>query len=419
MPLADLTIRNAKPGKKPIRLYDEKGLYLEIAPSGGKWWRLKYRFQGKEKRLSLGVYDDVSLAEAREACVAARKLIKNGVDPSANRKAQKATNTAQAANTFEVIAREWHAKFHPKPDDEYGKRILRAFERDIFPWIGGRPILEIEAPELLKALRRIEERGAIETAHRLRSKCGSVFRYAIATVRATRDPSADLKGAIPPAEGGHMAATTDPKRLAEILRAMDGYKGTLVVMSALRMAPLVFVRPGELRKARWAEIKLETGQWEFFIKKTKTDHIVPLCRQVLDILRVLKPLTGKSIYVFPGARSSVRPMSNNAVLAALRRMDIGTEEMCGHGFRAVARTILDEVLKVRPDYIEHQLGHAVRDPNGRAYNRTAFLPERHQMMQQWADYLDQLKAGDAVIPLPQHNVLGCCQATSETDPLAT
>ena len=407
MPLADLTLRYAKPGKKPVKLYDEKGLYLEIAPSGGRWWRFKYRFQGKEKRLSFGVYPEVSLAAAREACVDARKLLKQGVDPSAHRKAQKATNTAQAANTFEVIAREWHAKFHPKPDDEYGKRILRAFERDIFPWIGGCPILEIEAPGLLKVLRRIEERGAIETAHRIRSKCGSVFRYAIATGRATRDPSSDLKGAIPSPEGGHLAATTNPKRLAGILRAMDGYKGTLVVICALRLAPLVFVRPGELRTAGWAAIKLETAQWEYFIKKTKTDHIVPLSRQAMETLRVLKPLTGKSIYVFPGARSSARPMSNNAVLAALRSMGIEKEEMCGHGFRAVARTIMDEVLKVRVDYIEHQLGHAVRDPNGRAYNRTAFLPERHQMMQQWADYLDQLKASDADIPLPQHNVPGC------------
>jgi integrase len=290
-----------------------------------------------------------------------------------------------------VVAREWFAKYSSTWVDYHGDRILRRLERDIFPWIGHRPISEITAQELLSVIRRIEARGAVETAHRARSNCGQVFRYAVATGRAERDPSGDLKGAIPPAKGGHMAATTDPKHLSEILRAMDGYEGTLIVKCALRLAPLVFVRPGELRKAEWADIDLEAAEWRYLVTKTQTQHIVPLCAQALAILKEIQPLTGRGRYVFPGGRSIARPMSENAILAAMRRMGIAKEEMSGHGFRAVARTILDEVLGVRPDFIEHQLAHAVKDPNGRAYNRTAHLSERRKMMQQWADYLDGLK----------------------------
>jgi integrase len=399
MTLTDVSIRNAKPGDKTTKLSDGRGLYLEISPKGGKWWRLKYRFEGKEKRLSLGVYPDVSLKDARERRDAARKLVANGVDPSANRKAQKAAKAERSANSFEAVAREWYFKYSTTWVDQHGDRILKRFERDIFPWIGGRPIAEVTAPELLAVLRRIESRGAVETAHRARGNCGQVFRYAVATGRAERDPSGDLKGAIPPAIGAHMAATTDPRRLGEILRAMDGYEGTLIVKCALRLAPLVFVRPGELRKAEWADIDLEAGEWRYLVTKTQTQHVVPLCVQALGILRELNPLTGKGQFVFPSARGGGRPMSDNAVLAALRRMGIEKEEMSGHGFRAVARTILDEVLSFRPDFIEHQLAHAVRDPNGRAYNRTAHLVERRKMMQQWGDYLDKLKEGGSVIPL--------------------
>lgn len=402
MPLTDVTIRNAKAGDKTAKLFDERGLYLEISPNGGKWWRLKYRFEGKEKRLSLGVYPDVGLKEARERRDEARKLVADGVDPSENRKAQKSAKADRAANSFEVVTREWFAKYASSWVDYHGDRILRRLERDIFPWIGGRPIADITAQELLSVIRRIEGRGAVETAHRALSNCGQVFRYAVATGRADRDPSGDLRGALAPAKGGHMAATTEPQRLAEILRAMDGYEGTLIVKCALRLAPLVFVRPGELRKAEWADFDLETAEWRYIVTKTKTQHIVPLCSQALEILRELQPLTGKGRFVFPSARTSVRPMSDNAVLAAMRRMGIPKEEMSGHGFRAVARTILDEVLGIRPDFIEHQLAHAVRDPNGRAYNRTAHLPERRKMMQQWADYLDMLKAGGGAISLLKH-----------------
>lgn len=399
MPLTDTTIRNAKPGKKAIRLYDERGLYLEISPAGGKWWRLKYRFDGKEKRISLGVYPDVSLKDARDRRDEARKLLANGIDPSENRKAAKSSRMERTANSFEVVAREWFAKYSQTWAKNHSYRIIRRFERDIFPWIGGRPIAEINAPELLAVVRRIENRGALETAHRSLASCGQVFRYAIATGRAERDPSGDLRGALPPVKGAHFAATTEPKRVGEILRALDGYEGTLTVRYALRLAPLVFVRPGELRNAQWADINFETAEWRYLVSKTNTQHIVPLARQAIEILSELQPLTGSSRYVFPSARSFTRPMSDNAILAAMRRLGIEKDEMSGHGFRAVARTILDEVLGIRPDFIEHQLAHAVRDPNGRAYNRTAHLPERRKMMQQWADYLDKLKAGAGIIPI--------------------
>lgn len=399
MPLSDTAIRNAKPGSKPTKLFDERGLFLLVTPSGGKWWRFRYKFDGKEKLLSLGVYPDVGLKIARERREAARKLVAEGVDPSENRKAMKSAKADRAANSLEVIAREWFAKYSAHWAKDHANRTIRRFERDIFPWLGGRPIAEITAPELLVVIRRIEKRGALETAHRALANCGQVFRYAIATGRAERDLSTDLRGALPPVKGEHFAAITDPKRAGELLRAMDGYQGTPTVQSALRLAPMFFVRPGELRKAEWAQIDLDASEWRYFVSKTKTDHIVPLSSQAVAILKELHNLTGDGQYVFPSARSFKRPMSDNAILSALRRMGIGKDEMSGHGFRAMARTILDEVLGVRPDLIEHQLAHALKDPNGRAYNRTAHLPERRVMMQQWADYMDKLKAGAEVIQL--------------------
>jgi integrase len=401
MPLTDTAAKNAKPGVKPFRLFDRDGLYLEVTPGGGKWWRFKYRFAGKEKRLSLGVYPEVELKKARKRTSEARQLLSDGVDPSANRKAAKATRQERAANSFEVVAREWIAKQLPSWAKSHGARVLARFEHDVFPWIGGRPVSEVTAPELLSTLRRIESRGALETAHRALNTCGQVFRYAIATGRAQHDPSGDLRGALPPVKGGHFAAVTDPKRAAELLRIIDAYEGTLTVRSALRLAPLVFVRPGELRTAEWAHMDLDAAEWRYTVTKTGTPHIVPLSTQAVAILRELQPITGRGRYVFPSLRSSQRPMSDNAILAALRRMGIAKDEMSGHGFRAMARTILDEVLHYRPDFIEHQLAHAVRDPNGRAYNRTAHLPERQKMMQAWADYLDELRAGAKVIRLKQ------------------
>jgi integrase len=400
LPLTDTKTRNAKPSTKRVRLFDERGLYLEVSPAGGKWWRLKYRHRGKEKRLSLGVYPDVSLKAARERRDDARRLIADGIDPSDNRKEKRAAIDAAStsANSFEAVTREWLARFASEWAPKHKDRVIRRFERDIFPIIGSRPIAEVKAPELLAVLRRIELRGALHTAHRARGNCSQVLRYAIATGRCERDLSSDLRGALPPKKGTHFAATTDPSKLAGILRAMDGYDGDLVVRCALRLAPLVFARPGELRHAEWKDIDLNAAEWRYESSKTKQPHIVPLSRQAVEILRKLQPLTGSGRYVFPGARTSKRPMSDNAILAAMRRMGIGKEEMSGHGFRAVARTILDEVLGVRPDFIEHQLAHAVRDPNGRAYNRTAHLPERRKMMQLWADYLDGLKSKPVAAP---------------------
>ena len=377
------------------------GLYLEVSPAGGKWWRLKFRFDGKEKRLSLGVYPDVTLKDARDRREEARKLLANGIDPSENRKSQRAAQADRSTNSLEVVAREWFAKFSRTWSAGHRARIVRQFERDIFPWIGQRPIADISAPEVLAVARRIEKRGALETAHRAIRNCGQVFRYAIATGRATNDPTGALRGALPPFRTEHLAAATEPKQFGRVLRAIDGYEGTHVVSCALRLAPLVFVRPGELRHAEWAHVDLDGAEWRYTASKTGTAHIVPLSRQAIEILREVHPITGHGRFVFPSARSNVRAMSDNAILAAMRRMGIAKEEMSGHGFRAVARTILDEVLGVRPDFIEHQLAHAVRDPNGRAYNRTAHLPARKEMMQLWADYLDELKATADVISIRQ------------------
>lgn len=400
MPLTDTKARNAKPKSKQYKLFDNDGLFLLVVPAGGKWWRFKYRFGGKEKLLSLGTYPEVSLAMARERRDEARRQVADGIDPSQARKALKTTQV-QVENTFEVVAREWHSKFTPSWTPGHAATILKRLESNVFKWIGTRPILEVKAPELLMVLRRVESRGALETAHRIRAICSQVFRYAVATGRAERDPAADLRGALPPVKPNHHAALTDPDKVGGLLRAIDGYQGSCVTKCALRLAPLLFVRPGELRQMEWVEIDLEAAEWNIPAEKMKTrqPHLVPLARQAVEILHEIHPLTGAGRYVFPSARTPHRPMSNNAVLAALRRMGFAKEEITGHGFRVMARTILDEVLQVRPDFIEHQLAHAVRDPNGRAYNRTAHLPERRKMMQTWADYLDGLKAGAKVIPL--------------------
>lgn len=384
-------IINAKPKDKAYKLADEKGLFLYVTPKGGMYWRMKYRFGGKEKLLALGVYPDVSLAKARDKRDDARKLLADDIDPGEHRKIMKQVESDRSANSFEFISREWFVKYSPNWVKSHSDKIMQRFVRDIFPWVGNKPITDVTPPVLLSVIRRIEERGALETAHRALSNCGQVFRYAIATGRAERDSSQDLKGALPPVKTKHFAAQTDPKRFGELLRTFEYYEGSLIVRCALRLAPLVFVRPGELRHAKWVDIDFETAQWSYIVSKTDTPHIVPLATQAVSILKDLHPLTGNGIFVFPSARSTERPMSDNAILAALRRLGITKEEATGHGFRATARTLLDEVLKVRPDIIEHQLAHAVRDPNGRAYNRTAHLADRKKMMQDWADYLDELK----------------------------
>jgi len=399
MPLNDAKAKNAKPREKTYRLSDERGMYLEVSPKGGKYWRLAYRFDGKRKLLALGTYPDVSLATARDLRDDARRQLTRGVDPSAAKKAARQAKFAAGSGSFEVIAREWLAtQQRTWADVTYG-RIESLFDRDILPYIGPKAIDAITGPDVLAMARRIESRGALDTAHRAINKCGQVFRYAVATGRALRDPTGDLRGALPPVQGTHFPAITDPQRVGEMLRMLDGHKGTAVVRAALKLAPLLMVRPGELRRARWADIDLDGAEWRYHVTKTDQPHIVPLPTQAVAILRELHALTGRGVYVFPGARSANRPMSDNAVLAAMRTLGIPKEEMTGHGFRAMARTLQDEQLGFRLDLIEHQLAHTVRDPLGRAYNRTQFLEGRRKNLQAWADYLDRLRKSADVVEL--------------------
>lgn len=391
MALSNTQIQKANPRTKNYRLYDEKGLYVEVTPAGGKLWRLKYRFGKKEKRLALGAYPAVGLKAAREARDSARSLLANQVDPGEHKKIQRTAQVTHTEDTFETIAREWHTGKSRAWSAIHAKNVMDRLQRDVFPWIGKRAIRELSVPEVLKLLRRIEERGAHETAHRVQGNCSEVYRYAIAAGRAERNIVLDLRGALQPVVKTHLAAITEPKRVGELLRMIDGYQGTPTVKAALKLAPLVFVRPGELRTAEWDAIDLDNAEWRFTVTKTRTEHIVPLATQTMAILESLHPITGRGQYVFPGARNPRSHMSNNAVLAALRRMEIQKDEMCGHGFRAMARTILDEELGFRPDIIEHQLAHTVRDPLGRAYNRTSHREERKRMMQEWADYLEKLR----------------------------
>lgn len=390
MPLTDRAIKNAKPAEKPLKLFDGGGLFLLVPPHGGKWWRLKYRFGGKEKLLSLGVYPDVSLKEARDRRQAARKQLSNGIDPGAARKAEKGVSSAES---FEAVAREWYVKYSPNWSEVHAKRIIRDLERDIFPWMGAKPINEIVAPELLTVLRRIEHRGAVETAHRALQVCGQVFRYGVATGKAVRDPSGDLKRALPPVKKKNFASITDPKAVAELLRALDDYQGALPTRCALKLAPLVFVRPGELRRAEWQEIDLDASEWRIPADKMKArqPHIIPLSTQAVEVLCELKPLTGSGKYVFPGVRSRGRPMSENTVNAALRRLGYTKEQMTGHGFRSMASTILHE-QGWESAIIELQLSHTERNKVKAAYNFAQHLTKRREMMQQWADYLDQLRS---------------------------
>jgi integrase len=393
MSLTDTAIRNAKPKKKQYKLTDGKGMYV-LVKQAGKYFRLDYRFGGKRKTLALGVYPDVTLKEAREKRDEARKLITNGVDPAQMRKVTKLMHTEQTANNFEAVAREWFAKRSSNWAESHAKKIIRRFELYLFPWLGSRPITEITPPELLSVLRRIESRGILETTHRVKQTCGQVFRYAIATGKAERDPSVDLRGALAPVKLGRMATITEPKKIGELLRAIDGYEGTAIAKCALRLAPLVFVRPGELRQAEWEEIDLDNTEWRIPAEKMKMKdpHIVPLSKQAVAILNEIHPITGQGRYVFPSVRTNLRPMSNNTILAALRRMGYAKDEMSGHGFRAMASTILHE-QGWPSDIIERQLAHAERNNVKAAYNYAQHLSERRKMMQAWADYLDKLKGG--------------------------
>lgn len=405
MPLTDAKVRNARPLEKPYKLYDERGLFLLVAPEGGKLWRFRYRFSDKEKLLALGSYPDVSLKDAREKRDEARKQVAAGIDPCAQRKAMKTARVEREANSFEVIAREWHERQVPIWAPSHAVRVLSLMNRDLFPWIGGIAIADLTPPVILEALDRICARGAVETAHRALTIVGQVDRYAISSGRLVSDPARDLRGALPPVVDRHFPAVTDPNELGALLRSLLTYKGTMTIRCALRLAPMLAVRPGELRSAKWVDIDLEAAEWRFILSKTHQEHIVPLSRQAIEVLQELHPATSAiSEFVFPSARSPRRCMSDNGVLSALRRMEIPKEVMTGHGFRAAFRTLLDERLGYRPDIIEHQLGHAVRDPLGRAYNRTTHLAERKVMMQAWANYLDELRTGEKIEEGPQAGV---------------
>lgn len=391
MALTNNEIKNAKPREKAYKLSDGDGLFLLIAPNGSKYWRLKYYFEGKEKLLALGVYDEVTLAEARLRRNKARELLVKEIDPGQLKQANKRARKIAAENSFESIAREWHVKFSTKWTPKHSNRIMRQFEKEIFPWLGKQAITTIIAPEILTALRRAENRGAIETAHRLHQTCSQVFRYAIATGRAERDPAADLRGAIPPPRKKHYASLTDINAVSKLLNAINEYQGHFPTKCALRLAPLLFVRPGELRHAEWSEFNLETAEWRIPAEKMKMRviHIVPLSTQAIAILRELQPLTSHRKYVFPSVRTMERPMSENTLNSALRRLGYTKDEMTGHGFRSMASTLLNEQGWNR-DAIERQLAHAERNNIRAAYNYAEYLPERRKMMQHWADYLEKL-----------------------------
>ncbi len=391
MTLTVVEIKSAKPKEKPYKVADEKGLYLLVNPNGSKLWKFKYRFSGVEKKLSFGAFPDVSLAAARDARDEARRQLTNTIDPGILKNSIKRSKKIADENSFEAVAREWHAKFTPKWSKSHGERILIRLEQNIFPWIGKRPIDEVNAPDVLSALRRIENRGAVETAHRVSQICGQVFRYAIVIGKAERNPAADLRGALAPVKQNHHASIIDPVEIGKLLCDINAYHGNFITKCALQLAPLFFVRPGELRHAEWTEFDLEKSEWRIPADKMKmkVQHIVPLCTQAIEILMELKAYTGSGKFLFPSLRSSTRAMSENTVLAALRRLGYSSDEMTGHGFRSMASTLLNENGWNR-DAIERQLAHAERNNIRAAYNYAEYLPERRTMMQWWGDYLYKL-----------------------------
>lgn len=402
MPLTDTFVRQVKHSGAPAgdKYTDGQGMFL-LVKAAGKYWRMNYRFADKQKTLALGVYPAVSLAKARKRREEARELLADGIDPSQAKQEDKRTKILEAAQTFEVVALQWLAKTEPDRAANTQAKVVNWLTKNVFPFIGSKPISAITPRDVLATVQKIEDRGSRDSAHRVKQICGQVFRYAVASGLASRDVTADLKGALAVPEKGHFAAITDPKQVGALLRSIHGYQGHSYATAALKLSPLVFVRPGELRSAEWAEIDFDTAEWRIPGHKMKmdNDHIVPLSQQAVEILLSIHPLSGHGKFVFPSIRTAERCMSENTVNAALRGLGYTKEMMTAHGFRAMARTIMDEVLGERVDLIEHQLAHAVKDPNGRAYNRTAHLPARREMMQRWADYLDNLRIGAQVIPL--------------------
>ena len=395
MKLTASQIKSAKATNKPIKLADGRGLYVLVKLNGAKYWRLKYRFAGKEKLLALGVFPAVSLAQARLLCAEAKALLAANRDPSLTKQIQKNLLQNKSQDTFEAVANEWFAAKIADKSESYKARTWRILEKDLFPRIGQISAGDLTGQMLLAALRAIEVR-TIDIAHRAKQTASQVMRYAVATGRADRDIAADLNGALKPRSVKHAATLLDPSEIGQLLRSIEAYSGSLIVKSALQLSPLLFVRPGELRTMEWKELDWETARWEIPAEKMKMrqPHIVPLATQSLDVLRQIHPLTGRGDYVFPSARKGGRPLSDNGVRTALRSLGYTNEQITPHGFRAMARTLLDEELKYRVDYIEHQLAHAVKDPLGRAYNRTKHLSERIEMMQAWAEFLVDLKKRD-------------------------
>jgi integrase len=393
--LTDVKIRNVKSATKPIKLFDGRGLFLLITPNGGKWWRYKYRYGRKAKSISLGIYPEVSLKAARDRRDDARRLLASGIDPSTERKAAKQAQIDAARladDTFEAVSLEWFNKYNNCWAESHAHTVIQRLRRDLLPWLGQRRISDITSSDLLAVLRRVESRGTHETAHRLLQILGQIYRYAVASDRADRNPAIDLRGALTPVKEKHHAALTRPSDVAGLVRAIQAYQGTFVVRCALRLAALLFVRPGELRRMEWNEIDFDRALWTIPAEKMKmrADHLVPLAPQAVAVLRELRPLTGNGRYIHPSARTITRPMSENAILAALRRMGFGKEEMSGHGFRSTASTILHE-NGWPSDVIELQLAH-VSHRNGvrAAYDRSERLAERRELMCWWANYLDQL-----------------------------
>ncbi|MDX5516579.1 integrase arm-type DNA-binding domain-containing protein [Stenotrophomonas sp. RG-453] len=389
--LTDTKLRSLKPKSAVYRVADANGLCIEVRPTGTKVWRYRYRYLGKASIITIDEYPATSLQAARVERDRLRALLRGGANPSQVARAERAAHGERAATTFSGVALELLAK-RAKEGLTPGSvvRERRLIQKDLAP-LADMPLTEITAPILLAALRKLEQRGVIETAHRARSHAGRVFRYAVATGRAERNPAQDLAGALEQPKTKHFASMTEPSEIGALLRALWGYQGSLVTQAALKLAPMLFVRPGELRHAKWADIDLDAGEWRYVTSKTNTPHIVPLSAQAIEVLQDLYPYTKRSEFVFPGVRSVLKPMSENTLNAALRNLGFDGSMMVGHGFRAMARTVLDEVLGFRPDYIEHQLAHAVKDPLGRAYNRATHLPERRKMMQAWSDYLDRLR----------------------------
>lgn len=405
MSLTDTAAKNAKPEAKPYKKADEKGLYLLVNPNGTKYWRMKYRMDGKEKVLALGVYPEVSLKDARIGRDKARKQLAEGTDPNLERKVLKANRILSAANSFKAVSEEWLEKQKPKWTEGHYKKVEARLDKNVWPWMGSIPVLDIKAATILAVLRRIESREAHYMAGRVKETVGNVMRYAVATGRAEIDPTPSLKGALTVHVTKHMPSVTDPKRVGEILRMFDAFSGTFTVKTALLLTPLVFARPGELRKMRWDDLDLEAENpmWELDLSQMKMGkpHMVPLSKQAVALIKDIQPYSGHLEYVFPGARDPKRPMSEAAINAALRSLGIDTkEELTNHGFRAMARTILRERLKFDSEVIESELSHKKTGSLGEAYDRTRFIDDRIAMMQAWSDYLDDLKAGGQVIRMP-------------------